>query len=78
MRNLILDMDLTIIDRGKVSDYDIAIVSDTHETTIKTVVSYFNIPCGYIIGHKKSKEKKKPKPFPMLEALKEMDEAPTM
>ena len=111
MKSLILDMDLTIIDRGEVSDYNckietiqtycknvhkftmydgwkdvfsfirdnnikVAIVSDTHETTIKTVISHFNIPCDYVIGHQSAKGKKKPKPFPMLEALKLMDEAP--
>ena len=54
----------------------VAIVSDAHELIIQTVISLFNIPCGYKIGYKKSKGKKKPKTFPMLEALKEMDEVP--
>jgi len=114
MKSLILDMDLTILDRGEAGDYlyktekltiqkyckkvflstilydgwnevftfirdnniKFAIVSDAHESIIETVISLFNIPCGYIIGHKKSNGKKKPKPFPMLEALKEMEESP--
>jgi ribA/ribD-fused uncharacterized protein len=104
-KSLILDMDLTLIDRGEVADYDYkketikhyckqvpqftlyegweevftfirennikgTIVSDTHETIIKTVVSYFKIPCDYIVGHQSAKGKKKPNPFPMNDALR--------
>ena len=56
----------------------VAIVSDAHETIIKTAISYFNIPCdcNCVIGHFAAENKKKPNPFPMFEALRLMAEAP--
>lgn len=109
MKNIILDMDLTVVDRGQAGDYNykienikqycekiplftmydgwnevfsfirennikLAIVSDTHELTIETVISHFGIPCKDFIGHFGAKKKKKPNPFPMNEALNLMGE----
>jgi phosphoglycolate phosphatase-like HAD superfamily hydrolase len=54
----------------------VAIVSDTHETTIKTVVNHFNIPCDYIVGHQSVRGKKKPNSFPMFEAIRLLGEVP--
>jgi phosphoglycolate phosphatase-like HAD superfamily hydrolase len=111
IKSLILDMDLTLIDREHVGNYDyknetiqkycknvpkftmyegwnevftfirnnhikVCIVSDAHETIIKNVISHFNIPCDYIVGHQSAKGKKKPNSFPMIEALRLMDEVP--
>lgn len=113
IKGLILDMDLTLIDRESAGNYPdktekitiqkyckkvflstilydswnevftfirdnnikVTIVSDAHESIIETVISLFNIPCKFIIGHKAAKGKKKPNPFPMIEALRIMDEA---
>jgi len=52
----------------------LAIVSDTHELTIETVITHFDIPCKDFIGHFGAKRKKKPNPFPMNEALNLMGE----
>ena len=56
------------------NDIKVAIVSDAHESIIETVISLFNIPCNFVIGHKAAKGKKKPNPFPMIEALRFIDE----